>query len=122
VYCGHSDCMFKTHERGMHEVRKNRVNMPCGMPDGNPYYLCIKCGKSNRRLFASSWEDESCREYLQKQKELERLSSTIPARQSKFRNLSFDEVFADCRDPMEYLARRSVTINTHFGEVPEEWG
>lgn len=113
--------MFKTHERGMHEVRRTRTKLPAGMPNGSPYYRCINCGATHRNLFDSRWTDESCREYLQKQKELEALSHTNPARQRKFENLSFDDVFGDCHDPITYLERRSVTVDTHFGTVPTDW-
>lgn len=113
--------MFKTHKRGMHEVRKTKSNLPCSLSSGNTYYICVNCGETHRNLYDGKWEDESCREYLQKQKELEDFNHVNPARQVKFKNLSFADVFGDCQSPMEYLERRSVTIDTKFGEPPEDW-
>lgn len=115
--------MFKTHTVGTHEIKrvKNSYCTSYGNMSIGPYYRCLRCGETGTDMY-SGWRDESCREYLQKQVELDTLSSTNPARQKKLQNLTFEEVFDGCGDPVEYLTRRSVTVDTHHATIPEEWG
>lgn len=117
--------MFQTTDVNGHEIRKvssRKIN-----PNGSssfrigPTLRCMKCGMTAKSLTSFSWENESCREYLQKQYELSDMNSTNRARQRKFEHLEFEEVFEGCSDPLEYLERREVTVDTTFGEIPREW-
>lgn len=112
--------MFRLHDVGTHTCKlvDQSFNTSVGKINVDPYYRCTKCGVTHKNL--SYFSDESCREYLQKQYELD-LSSTNPARQRKLSNLSFEEVFEECSDPIDFTVRRSVTVDTHHGKAPEEW-
>lgn len=109
-------------EVGTHELRRIEQNICTsqGQVHLGPYYKCTKCNQTNSDTSPSAW-DESCREYLQRQEEYSHWSTTNPARQSYLRNISFRELTEGCSDPIDFLERRSVTVDTTHGRVPREW-
>lgn len=112
--------MFRLHNVGTHTCKRvdQSFNTSVGKINLDTYYRCTKCGVTHKSL--RYFSDESCREYLQKQYELD-LSSMNPARQRNLANLSFGEVFEGCSDPIDFTTRRSVTVDTHHGQAPTEW-
>lgn len=114
--------MIQTHKVGTHELKRVDQSFctSMGKIDITPHYRCVKCNQTAPDLHSSTWERETCREYLQKQETLD-ISSTNPARQKRLKNISFEELVENVNDPIEFLERRSVTIDTHFGSPPRDW-
>lgn len=114
-----------TYKKGTHKIQeiKRPLHLLYGGSSTRPAFYCIRCGKREITLLSREWKKESCVDYLARQYELRDISNnTNPVRLRNLENLTFDEVFNDCQDDVEYLERRSKTVDTPHGREPKDWG